>query len=157
MIGERLGASDPSNQRYLAEIEALAAELVLEPPILQWTGTLSGEEVVEGLRAADVMVLPYRDGASLRRGTLCAALACGRPTVTTTPHTPVPILQDGKNILFAPPGNPVAVAAQVARLLDDEPFRQRMAQAAGALAPHFDWETIAVHHITIYQEILGTP
>ncbi|MCB0077809.1 MAG: glycosyltransferase [Anaerolineales bacterium] len=155
MIGERVGASDHSNRAYADEIEALAEELGLREPFLQWTGSLPAEEVVAGLRAAEVVVLPYRDGASLRRGTLAAPLALGRPVVTTQPTTPIPFLKDGDNIRFTAAESPTALSSAIAALLADGALRERITAGAATLSHHFDWAQIAAQHHAMYQELLS--
>jgi glycosyltransferase involved in cell wall biosynthesis len=155
MLGEPLGASDPSNVAYLEEIKARAAELELVPPWFQWTGNLPAEEITCGLLAADLVVLPYRDGASLRRGTLAAPLALGRPVLTTEPVTPLPAFQDGHNIALARRGDPGDLARRMALLLRYEPSLRRLERAAGALASLFDWDVIAARHLEVYQSLPG--
>jgi polysaccharide biosynthesis protein PslF len=155
MLGEPLGASDPSNVAYLEEIKARAAELELAPPWFQWTGDLPAEEITRGLLAADLVVLPYRDGASLRRGTLAAPLSLGRPVLTTEPETPLPAFQDGHNIALARRGDPGDLARRMALLLRYEPSLRRLERAAGELASLFDWDVIAARHLEIYQSLAG--
>lgn len=46
------------------------------------TGPVSDREVAEWIRTADVMVQPYADGVTSRRGSLVAALALGVPVVS---------------------------------------------------------------------------
>jgi glycosyltransferase involved in cell wall biosynthesis len=47
------------------------------------TGTLAADNLSSHLSACDLMVQPYPDGASARRSSLIAALAHGRPVLTT--------------------------------------------------------------------------
>ena len=68
------------------------------------------------LAAADLMVMPYRDGVSLRRGTLMAVLAHGRPLLTTAPAAPTPELRQGENMWLVPPDDPAALAAELFRV-----------------------------------------
>lgn len=82
MIGGQVGASDSTNMAYLARVKNLIAELGLMPRVI-WTGYTPASEVSANLLAADICVLPYRDGASFRRGSFMAALAHGVPVVTT--------------------------------------------------------------------------
>ncbi len=67
-------------------------------------------EVSANLLAADCAVLPYREGASLRHGSLMAALAHGLPIVSTTltgcpaeAMKQFPMLEHGENALLTPP------------------------------------------------------
>jgi glycosyltransferase involved in cell wall biosynthesis len=48
------------------------------------TGTLSAEDLSRHISACDVMLQPYQDGVSGRRGSVMAALSHGIPVVTTT-------------------------------------------------------------------------
>ncbi len=89
MVGGQVGASDPTNVAYLARVKNLIAELGLMPRVL-WTDYTPASEVSANLFAADICVLPYRDGASFRRGSFMAALALGVPIVTTTAPSLVP-------------------------------------------------------------------
>jgi glycosyltransferase involved in cell wall biosynthesis len=97
-IGGQTGSSDPDNNAaFLAGLKRLVIELGLEERVL-WSGFLPEREVSAYLHAADLMVMPYKDGVSLRRGTLMAALAHGRPIITTEPAVSIPELCHGENI-----------------------------------------------------------
>ena len=125
------------------------------------TGTLPPDEVAAQLAAADLAVLPYRDGASWRRGSLLAALAQGTPVVTTRPHPDhdaagqLPVLLDGENALLVPPDDAAALAAVIAQAGDDLALRERLAAGAWALGQHFGWETIAARHLAVYETVLA--
>ncbi|HET8632255.1 MAG TPA: glycosyltransferase [Thermomicrobiales bacterium] len=125
------------------------------------TGSLPAAAVAAHLRAADLAVLPYADGASWRRGSLLAALAAGLPVVTTTPapgHDAggrLPTLVDGRNALLVPPGNPAALAAAIGILGRDAGFRALIAAGARALAVHFAWPAIAARHLALYRDVLA--
>ncbi len=84
MIGGQVGASDPTNVAYLARVKNLSAELGTSARLL-WTDYAPQAEVSAYFLASDICVLPYRDGASFRRGSFMAALAHGLPIVTTSP------------------------------------------------------------------------
>lgn len=159
MVGGQVGASDPTNQAYLERVERLIGELGLGPYV-QWTGFISNEEVSANLLAADCAVLPYREGASLRHGSLMAALAHGLPIVSTRPADDVreaaglfPLLHNGKSALLVSPDEPVALAEAVTRVMSDAALRARLARAARELAREFEWNTIAERHIEMYQRL----
>lgn len=158
-LGEALGASDPTNAEHLDEIHALIDDLNLGGGWTIWTGHLPPEEVAAGLAAADVVALPYRDGASLRRTTLITALAHGCAVVTTAPEEPLPLLRPDHNVVYARRNDPGDLARRLALVIRREDTRRRLARAASRLAGHFDWEEIATQHRELYAHVCrgGTP
>ena len=125
MIGERVGASDPTNYAYLQAVEERIASLGLSERV-RWSGRLSDEAVAESLNAIDVLVMPYTDGASLRRGTLMAGLVNGCGIVTTTPQSPLPDLREGVEWLTVPADDPDATAQVVARIADEPVLAEKL-------------------------------
>ena len=81
-IGGQTGASDPTNVAYLAQIQAQINRLGLEQRV-HWTGYVPDNEVSASFNAADLCVLPFRDGVSFLHGTLHAALVHGAAIITT--------------------------------------------------------------------------
>ncbi len=166
MIGGQTGASDPTNAAYLAKVKALIAQLGLTSRVL-WTGYTPPESVTANFLASDVCVLPYRDGASYRRGTLMAALAHGMPIVTTSPPIPLshrergsegvrlPALRDGENCLLVSPDDPRALADAIRRAAASPDLRNRISAGARELAQHFTWDKIAQRHLEFYSNLQG--
>ena len=150
MIGGKTGSSDPTNLAYLKKVEGLIEELGLTDRVL-WTGYTPQPEVSANLLASDVCVLPYRDGASFRRGSFMAALAHGLPIVSTRPRVDVPELRHGENILLVPPDAPVALAEAIARLAEDSELRRRLGEGAARLAQDFTWDNIAEKTEALYR------
>jgi glycosyltransferase involved in cell wall biosynthesis len=161
LVGAEAGASDAANAAYAREVAArlqapeLAAAVVRLP-------VLPPAEVSACLLAADVAVFPFADGASLRRGSLLAALAHGLPTVTTWPpgHAAAPAaasvgLREGEQVVRVPAGDAAALAAAVARVADDATLRQRLAAGGRALVAALSWSRIAAAHRRLYAA-LGT-
>ncbi len=120
-------------------------------------GYRPAQEVADLLAAADVVALPFRSGASLRHGTLVAALACGAVVVTTRPTDPSTLLplRDGESCRLVPPGTPDALASMLATLLADPEQRSRLRRGARAVADAFSWERIAERHAQLYQVLLS--
>jgi glycosyltransferase involved in cell wall biosynthesis len=154
MAGDPLGASDPSNQAYYEEILAKAAELNLNAPWLQWTGDLSETELIHAILSADVIALPFKEGANLRRSTLIMALSLGRPVVTTEPPIPIPFLESGHNIMLARRDDQADFARQLALILRYEPTLQRLERNAATLKQHFDWDVIAGQYVEAYERLV---
>jgi glycosyltransferase involved in cell wall biosynthesis len=161
MIGGQVGASDPTNRAYLAHIQSLISTLQLSDRVI-WTDYTPPEIVTANFRAVDLCVLPYRDGASYRRGTLMAALAHGIPIVTTavaSRQSPVasklPQLSDGENCLLVPPDDPRALANAIQRAIASPDLRAKIGAGARELAQHFTWEKIARQHLELYQRLVA--
>jgi len=154
MVGGKVGSNDPTNIAYLKKVEGLIEELGLTDRVL-WTGYTPRPEVSANLLASDICVLPYRDGASFRRGSFMAALAHGLPIVSTRPRVDVPELRHGENILLVPPDAPVGLAEAIARLAGDARLRRRLGEGAARLAQDFTWDRIAEKTKTLYEAILS--
>jgi glycosyltransferase involved in cell wall biosynthesis len=149
MVGERVGASDPTNFAYLQEVEAaIAAHRLLDRVV--WTDRQPDGEVSADLDACDVLVMPYADGASLRRGTLMAGLAHGCAIVTTTPLAPLPELVEGRDLLYVPPDDAAAAADAVLRIAGDPGLAARLRHHARAASAAFSWDGIAEAHERLY-------
>jgi glycosyltransferase involved in cell wall biosynthesis len=157
-VGERFGASDPTNRAYAARMDALAAELGVADRV-RWTGFLPPDEAALALGSVEVCVLPFTAGASYRHGTLLTALAAGLPVVTTVPPdgpdgdgppTPTP----GEHALLFAPGDAAAAAVAVTQLLHDPALRARLAGGGRRLAQHFSWERIAEQHLRLYETLV---
>ncbi len=160
MLGGQVSASDPTDRAYLKHVEAMIDHLGLDDRVT-WTGFVPEEEVSAYLLAADMAVLPYRDGASYRRGSLMAALAHGVPIVTTHPQTTqmvsgLPRLEDGLNVRLVPPDDPDALARAVGRLADDAALRRQLGASARQLSKAFTWGKIADRHREIYDQVVAT-
>lgn len=152
MIGGAVGASDATNATYLETVRREIAARSLEGRVI-WTGYLSQEQVSAAFAAADLCVLPYRDGISFRRGSLMAALAHGLPIVSTRPQTPLAEIEHGANAWLVEAGDARGLAEAVAYLADDAALRQRLSQGARALARRFDWDEIAAETLHLLREV----
>jgi glycosyltransferase involved in cell wall biosynthesis len=155
-IGGRTGASDPTNVAYLAQMEQLIGELGLTDRVC-WTGYLPDEEVSASFLAADICVLPFRDGASFLHGTFHAALAHGVPILTTRPRVPLPELVDGDNVLLVAPEDARALAAAIEQLAADPELRRSLGDGARSLSEQFRWEKIAAATVDLYRAIGANP
>lgn len=143
-IGGQTGSSDPDNNAaFLAGVERLVADLGLTERV-HWSGFLSERKVSAYLQAADLMVMPYKDGVSLRRGTLMAALAHGRPIITTEPALPIPELCHGENIWYVAVGDTAALTAAIIQLAESPVLAAQLGSGAAAAAELFTWDKIAV-------------
>lgn len=153
-IGGRTGSSDSGdNLAYQQRMEQLIADLALSGRV-HWTGFVPQEEVSAYLHMADMAVMPYVDGVSLRRGSLMAVLAHGRPLVTTKPATPTPELVHNGNVYLVPAGDVEALAQAIRGLAADPEIRARLGKGAAELAAQFSWEKIASQSASFFGRLL---
>ncbi|MBN1874252.1 MAG: glycosyltransferase family 4 protein [Anaerolineae bacterium] len=152
-VGGRTGTSDITNAQYADEIDALIECLHLENHVHR-TGYVTTEAVSAALLGIDICALPYRDGASLRRGTLHAALAHGNAIVTTLPQDETPQLRNEENVILVPPEDPVTLTQAIKTLWGDPETRARLGHNAAKLAQEFTWEYIAIRTVEFIQTLL---
>lgn len=157
MLGEALGAADPTNRAHRTRLLRLAQELGVASDIT-WTGYLPTADLSRALQSLDCCLLPYTDGASYRRTTLLTALAHGLPVVTTTPNpaaqaSDLPRLENEETCLLVPPGDFHALADAAQRTLTDPALRTRLQAGARRLSARFSWDAVADGTLDFYREV----
>ncbi len=106
-------------------------------------GFLPAAEASRLLRAADLLLLPFEDGASERRGSLMAGLAHGVPVVTTTGHNTGPTLRNADFLAHTPVSDPAAFRANVLRLLDDPAAARELGRRGReTYIADYDWPVV---------------
>ena len=111
-------------------------------------GVLDGQQVVDRLRAADVLLF-VRAPISTRRSSAIAGIAAGVPMVAFSgAETSWPITDAG--VLLASPGNPAELHEALVRVLSDPELRASLRQQnALAYRQHFSWPAIAARFATL--------
>jgi glycosyltransferase involved in cell wall biosynthesis len=148
-----VGDTRPESQGYRETLDALAVRLGVARAII-WAGRRSAEGVSEILQAADLFVVPYDDGVSIRRGSLMAGLAHGLPVVSTRHALPSTYLAEGENIALVPPRDPQALSVRLSCLLAAPDEAARLARGARMLAGRFAWPVIAGETRALYARVL---
>lgn len=148
---------DARYSRYHRQVEAL-----LENPRIRsrvnWTGYCPAPDVSRYLLSSSICVLPFNDGASLRRTTLLAALCHGLPVISTLPKGRLdPEIKDGQNILLVQPRDAAALALRIAELACQPRKRLELAKGALQLARQFSWSEIARAMLDVYGDAIRPP
>lgn len=154
MIGGRTGASDPTNIAYSESIDSLIKELGLESQVI-WTGYVEDHDVSAYLQSADIVTLPFRDGASFRRGSLMAAIEQTCSIITTQPHLSIPEFTSD-NMMLIEPDNPTQLADAINLLRQSPERREELSQNAAKLREHFNWDTIAENTLAFFSHVMGS-
>jgi glycosyltransferase involved in cell wall biosynthesis len=139
----------PSDQAHAAALRARIAALGLGERVIT-TGQVAADVVSAHLLATDLVVLPFRDGASFRRGSLLAALAHGCAVVTTQPTERAEATLLAPAAALVAPSDVRALAAALAQLAANPATRSALAAAGPLLAKRFSWAEIAARHEALY-------
>ena len=119
------------------------------PQSVRWVPRfIADHEVAAYFRRADLVVLPYREID--QSGVLFTALAFGRPLLLSAVGGFPEVAGLGAAALVAP-GDRLALAQQLRRLIGDPAARARLAAgAAAAAAGPYSWDAIAAAHLELY-------
>jgi glycosyltransferase involved in cell wall biosynthesis len=116
---------------------------------------VSASELAGAFRAADLVVLPYREID--QSGVLFTALAFGKPLLLSAVGG-FPELAPTGAAELVPPGDPDALAGALGALLADPDRRARMAAAArAAAAGPYGWDAIARRTLDLYAALAESP
>jgi glycosyltransferase involved in cell wall biosynthesis len=154
-IGEAVGSSDPTNRAYLAEVRREIAALRLDERV-HWTGYQPPAAVAGWLRVVDLAVLPFADGASLRRTSLIAAWSHGVPVLTTAPREAAPWLSGPTPVAAVAEATAGGLARAIMELQACPQRRRELAAAGLAFASRFAWPEVACRTAALYAAALGT-
>ncbi|MDB4883289.1 MAG: hypothetical protein JWL95_2055 [Gemmatimonadetes bacterium] len=97
------------------------------------TGSLSPDEASAHIAACDLLVQPYEDGVSARRGSLMAGLALGRPTITNRGSNTEDVWALERAVHLTDTAAPHAFATAVTKLMADAALRERLSVASARL------------------------
>jgi glycosyltransferase involved in cell wall biosynthesis len=104
---------------------------------------LSSADVSRALQAADVLALPFIDGASERRGSLMAGLSHGLPVVTTIGPATGPTLRKSDAFAAVPCDRQDLFTAKVIELLHDPAHRNGLGERGRTLYERsYNWPTV---------------
>lgn len=99
----------------------------------------------------DICVLPFKQGASLRRGSLITSFIHGIPTITTPSFDN--ILKENENIVYFNNFNDLVI--KINKLIEDKNFYQKIKNGACSLKEYFAWPSIAKKTFRFYRSILS--
>lgn len=114
---------------------------------VEYAGWIEPDELPAYLARTDLAVYPFDD--TLINRTKCAVkllelMAAGVPVVAEAVGQNAVTIEHGLSGLLVPPGDGVAFAAAVIRLLDDSALRERLSHGAQRrIREHLTWERLA--------------
>jgi phosphatidylinositol alpha-mannosyltransferase len=117
-------------------------------PQAEVLGEVSDATKAALLRSVDIMCAPNTGGESFGI-VLAEAMAAGAPIVASDLDAFRRVL--GPSALFAPPGDPAALAAALSSMLDDPVRRMEFGFAGSSRALAFDWSVVADRVLRVYE------
>jgi glycosyltransferase involved in cell wall biosynthesis len=117
--------------------------------VVEFLGHVPSKEVSQWLNQSRFVFLPYDQGLSDRRGSLMAALAHGRPVLTTPPIGPLPNFMNNSNIMWPKKVTVKGFADLAENLIVDDALVEKLQTGAEQLSCQFDWHNIAADHETV--------
>jgi len=142
----------PYRDRVLASLPGLGLRLDDDVILL---GTIPDAELPGWYAAADVLAFPStKEGWGLA---VLEAMSAGLPVVTSDLPVFGEFLTPDRDALMVPVDDPPALAAALARVLDDRELAGRLRSAALATAERFSWSRSAAEHQAIYASLARRP
>lgn len=154
IISGDLATTDTTNRRYYERVRNRLEHARIPVTI---TGYLPPDEVAQALAAVDLIAMPFRSGASLRSGTLLAALQSGTPVVTTDPRSGDTLapFAPGESIWLVPVSETDFLHEAIQLLRLEPSLRERLSKAAVNASKQFTWPAIAEKHVQVYRSLTG--
>jgi phosphatidylinositol alpha-mannosyltransferase len=142
----RVVGADPLSVRWLARRQELSLDAV------DLLGVLSEEELTRELERASLLAAPALGGESFGM-VLTRAFASATPAVASHIEGYAAVATPESAVLV-PPGDPRALAAALVEVLEDEPRRRALGEAARTVAARYSWDQIALRLGGIYEELV---
>jgi glycosyltransferase involved in cell wall biosynthesis len=140
--------ANPEAELWIVGMPRMDASFIHGPNVRTALRFVSGAELAGAFRAADLVVLPYREID--QSGVLFTALAFGKPLLLTS----VGGFPEVAGAELVAPGDPEALAEALTALLGDPAKLERMAAASRAAADgRFGWDAIARRTLALYEAL----
>ncbi|OWY67624.1 group 1 glycosyl transferase [cyanobacterium TDX16] len=152
---ESLALQGEAAKSYWDRLQLLVRELHLNDRV-SMTGYVSGETASHYLSGADLGVLPFNHGVTLKSGSLLALMAHGLPVIATRSTPPDPDLLAENLLELIPTRNVAALTEALLKFIPDRSRCDRLSATATKLSDRFTWSAIAKAHDDIYQQLLAT-
>ncbi|MBD2079957.1 glycosyltransferase [Leptolyngbya sp. FACHB-17] len=147
---ESLALRGAEAKQYWNKLESTLSELQLNGRV-HMTGYVPGEVASVYLSGADIGVLPFNHGVTLKSGSLLALMAHQLPVIATR-STDSTLTSLVKQI---PSRNSDALIHALLELIEDPSERFRLAQQGYQFVQQLNWKTIAEAHLAIYRSVLS--
>lgn len=148
-----IGVPPPDGEDYVRQLHAQITDAGMITTVA-FDGALRRQDLAERLRRTNIVLMPSH---SETFGLVALeASASGIPVIARATGGLKEAVVDGDTGVLLTGDDPEAWAAEIERLLADEPLRRRMGDAARRHALRHDWRVSAQGLIAAYRGLLGT-
>jgi len=138
----------PYRDRVIASMAGLDLQFGRDVALL---GTVPDDEMAAWYHAADAFAFPsVNEGFGL---VVLEAMAAGLPVVLSRLPVFAEYVRFGEDALAVAPGDDEGLVGAVEAVAHDGDVRARLRQRGRELAARFGWDTTALQHIAIYDEL----
>lgn len=149
------GLSAQDVEKRIQESSLKAEELERLRKSVHGTGYLSTREISAWMKRADLVLAPFVDGVSTRRTSVMAALAHGRPVVTTSGSSTDPSIHWERYCAVADARYPKHFATRVVELLQHRDRAQQLGDDGKAMYERsFAWSVLAERLISDLETVI---
>jgi len=137
------------------EMVRLGARMEAMPTIKMINAYITPEDTGRLFQSATVVALPYKDAS--QSGVLASAYGNSRPVVASATGGIPDVVKDGVNGLLVDPGDAIALADALERLLTSKPLAAALAEGARQTASGLlNWDHIAERLLPSYYKLAGS-
>jgi glycosyltransferase involved in cell wall biosynthesis len=151
---ESLALRGEAAAAYWHKIRARSTELEFQDSVYL-TGYQPAEIASRYLTSADIGVLPFNHGVTLKSGSLLTLLAHRLPVIATDANPPDPDLTAARVVQSIPVRDVSALTGVLQALIAQPERRSHLSQTGYQFVQQFSWESIAQNHFKIYSLLLG--
>lgn len=145
---------ETAGEQYRDSLRARAAALGVADRVEFDDAYHDTRELLEQVREADVVLLPYRSREQVVSGVLVEAIASGKPVVATGfPHAEE-LLREGSGLLV-PHEDADAIADALRKLLGDPRLASCAEAVARRQASSLSWESVGARYAALATELLS--
>ncbi|MBI3083101.1 MAG: glycosyltransferase, partial [Candidatus Omnitrophica bacterium] len=147
-------AGDAPGSPGRVALESLIARLKLGEAV-EWLGVR--QDIAALIASMDLIVVPSTYPESFGRSVI-EAQAVGRPVVASRLGALADLVEDGTSGLLVSPGDPLALAQALERLIQDPSLRTRCVETGRArVEAHWRVERMVEETLSVYEECLTRP
>lgn len=151
---ESLALQGEDAQNYWDKLEHKINSLNLNEAV-KMTGYLPNETASRYLSGADIGILPFNHGVTLKSGSFLALLAHHLPVIATLCPSPDPDLIKEDIAEWVSPRDSIRLSEIMLKLVREPQRQEQLVKNGDRFIQQFTWSNIAEKHLNLYQKVIN--